>query len=247
MSRLRNSSGVFLLGSLAAFIALTVGCAQTFAVKGDYAPRLSPEGQSIKKSISAKKEKPVFEVMPFKDERTRKVKPKCATGGKRCTGVKARPKAVPMEPNLIFVGNGIGRYEINDKTVAEFLRSALVFDLNRFGFSVVQPVSLPKGTENKASELRAAPAKYTVHITVYTFEPDIDIGFASVTPSYVYDYRVVVIENETNQTVLDEQVKMSREGLPVPSLTFSEATDVLMNVNLTPMNVAVAEKLVQFE
>ena len=226
---------------------LVSGCASTQSVSSDYSPRLSSRGESVKQSLARKSTKPTFYILNFEDERTRTV-----AGVARRRGIKKSGEITkPMEPNVVWTGKGIVNYELADKTVAQYLRDALVFDLKRFGFmvDVAEPGGLSAlALENDEKALAVVNyAQYLLGVRVFRFEPSYETGWANVTPKYAYEYKVVLWNAVTGKVEVDEVISKNIQGLATPGVPFAYLIDQLINIHLADMNIAVAELLVTYD
>ena len=244
-------SALFILG----------GCS-TFVVKGDYTPRLSARSEMLKEAIAKKKDKPTFYVLKFEDQRGVKdastancheVSSDASTlsrlAGKNCVGIAHSTK--PEDANIVFVARGTHSYVLEDKTVAAYLREALIFDLKRFGFSVRSG----EPGEPRAEDMKVGTTglgipddvDYVLGIWVYRFELDWKTGFSTVTPVYTYDYGILLRNAGTGKIELEEKISKTIKTVAVPFLTFAEGTDELMNDGLAEMNLAIAEALLRYD
>ena len=230
---------------------LVSGCASTHSVSSDYSPRLSSRGESVKQSLASKSTKPTFYILNFEDERTRTVT-EHGLGVARRRGIKESGEITkPMEPNVVWTGKGIHKYEFADKTVAQYLRDALVFDLKRFGFmvDVAEPGGLSAlALENDEKALAVVnDAQYLLGVRVFRFEPSYETGWANLTPKYAYEYKVVLWNAVTGKVEVDEVISKNIQGLATPVHTFADLIDQLINIHLADMNIAVAELLVTYD
>jgi hypothetical protein len=230
------------------------GCSTTNVVSGEYSPRLSSRGQMIKLSMADRSNRPTFFILNFEDERKAIVQPAAGCRKKgisksRCS--EATESNVLMEPNVVWVGRGIHKYELADKTVTDYLRDALVFDLNRFGFIAIpaEPGGLTAAALEDGKAVPSFPdgAKYVLGVWVSRFRPAFDQGWSNVTATFAYSYRIVLWNTASREVEVDESISREIQGLPVPGVTFADMTDRLMNIHLADMNIAVAELLVTYD
>ena len=230
-------------------IALASGC-QSHLVTSDYSPRLSVRGNDLKRSLDSRKNHPILIIHPFIDERTTLLCP----GRQPPTFEKCGPGSIdsspfPPEPNWIY-GFGRDEYEFSDTTVAEFLREALIFDLERYGFLLGDSTSLREG-QGGLGHNRPGPderSEYVVQITVYRAEANLKYSFGGrATPFYNYEYGIVVKRPYGKKALLDEKVVQNISGI-TSARVISEThfIDAFLNDGLATMNLAVAEILEKF-
>ena len=211
----------------------------------DYSPRLSLKGNELKRLLDSRENHPIFIIRPFIDQRTTLLCP----GRQPPTFEKCGPGSIdsnpfPPKPNWIY-GFGPDEYEFSDTTVAQFLRDALIFDLERYGFLIGKDTNMSGGqsaSENVRSE-------YAVQITVYRAEVNLKYSFGGrATPYYNYDYGIVVKRPYSKETLLHEKVVQNISS--ITSATIISETYFIyefLNDGVAKMNLAVAEALDKLE
>jgi len=223
--------------SCAILISLS-GCASTNLVRNSYAPRLSAQSQSLEKQLKEKSNVPVLLALGFGDARAG-------------AGLSKKSEAKDLaDPYFIWKGKGMHTYRLEKQTLADYLHGALVFDLERWGFKVVNDdrARLLFADIAKDPKKLAGNADYVIAIDVLQCEPRYKVGWNDITPSYHYTYHMKVLDVAASKTVYDNNVERTVEGLSEAMImTFASMTDRLMSDNLTEMDFTVANILLQLK
>ena len=233
-----NSLHRILAGILGcAGLIILCGCASTHVVRNSYAPRLSTQSQSLEKQIKENPSVPVLLALAFGDARAG-------------AGLSKNGKAKDLvDPYFIWKGKS-ATYRLEKQTLAEYLHDALVFDLDRWGFKVVNDdrARLLFADIAKDPKKLAGNADYVIAIDVLQCEPRYKVGWSDITPFYHYTYHMKILDVSASKTVYDNNVERTVEGLSEGMImTFATMTHRLMSDNLTEMDFNVANILLQLK
>lgn len=187
--------------------AFLASCSSTNVIRSDYAPRVSAKSADIEQRVRAASLPPV-----------------------RIAAVEDRRRAKDptyADPKLVWVGRGSHSYRFGDKTVAEYLRESLAFDLIRLGFRLNDP-----------------DPKIDIVVRVNELRPVWDMGWSTVTPSYVYDYTFATNDGSSSQQTSSKNVRRELRGVAeMGGMSFERMTDELLNDRLAEFHLVVAEEL----
>lgn len=194
----------------------TTACTSTNFLREDYAPRLSTQSVALEQAVKRTAVGPI-RVLAFDDRR-------------------ATRDPLYADPKVVWKGKGIYEYRFATKTVSEYLREALLFDLSRLGFEVT--------ADNAPQEPGSEGAQVVLGVQVHECRPEYDAHFASVSPFYQYEYSVTLWNADRTRALAEQVITKKVEGVREPSITFATLNERLLNDHLPEMSFEIARLLI---
>ncbi len=197
-------------------MVIITGCSTTLNMS--YDPAYIAKRNTITSNVKFDKYKSIL-ILPYKDNRA---------GNK--------------DPYKIYKNVKLG-----DKTLSEYLSTAIIKDLKIMGFNVV-------GTDDKIEFSDVKDLKDSInpninlvlYVEVNECIPDYIMNWITVEPYSIFDLNITIWDNMQKAVVYDERLSKKIMGAETSSATFEHMVNILLNDDLSIINVDIAELLINY-